>query len=396
MFHLALGVGLIAGCGDDPVGPGLPGKRLLTIAVQQRGLLFDDRFAVVIDGGEPVAFGPDATGAWLPPGTHSVQLQGVAPNCAVIGTPNATASVDLPTQGALTFNVECWLTEAFLNRSLAWLRVQDGRPQLEFTRGTERNVGQDVRVLAMPAGHALHGLPSWSPDGEEIAVVTSVDDPNDPVGHRLALVRVDGIGSTVIAEGPYDLAWSPVGGAIAYTTFNDSDGTGAVWVAERGPEWTLRRLWDGAGGSVWSPAWSPDGQVLAVASAISGEWDIALFSADGEFLRKLLREGTYEPDNPAWSPDGRAIAYIRWIYDDFGGYLNQLHVLDLQTGEDVPIPLDAVLPYDVAWLPDGSGLVVQATSDRVRHLCQYVVSGGPPRLLVSCETPVYGFAASPR
>lgn len=110
-------------------------------------------------------------------------------------------------------------------------------------------------------------------------------------------------------------------------------------------------------------------------------------------MRKLPREGYHKPDNPAWSPDGRRIPYIRGIGDDFGN-TTQLHILDFESGADASLSLRRMFPPTSPGGRTAPDFVVQATTDRVRHNCLYVVplEGGTT---VSCDTKVYGFAMPP-
>ncbi len=59
-----------------------------------------------------------------------------------------------------------------------------------------------------------------------------------------------------------------------------------------------------------NPAWSPDGEYIAFASEVSGNWDIWTIRIDGTELRQI----TGSPDDeyyPCWSPGGEWIAYTQ-------------------------------------------------------------------------------------
>jgi Tol biopolymer transport system component len=61
--------------------------------------------------------------------------------------------------------------------------------------------------------------------------------------------------------------------------------------------------------SDWAPAWSPDGQRLALARSTDGRrsWHLYVMRADGSGARQITH-GRYD-ESPSWSPDGRWIAY---------------------------------------------------------------------------------------
>ncbi len=57
------------------------------------------------------------------------------------------------------------------------------------------------------------------------------------------------------------------------------------------------------------PAWSPDGNQLAIALATGYDIDIFTIGRDGSNLRNLTQSGAYDVW-PVWSPDGRYLAFV--------------------------------------------------------------------------------------
>ena len=96
----------------------------------------------------------------------------------------------------------------------------------------------------------------------------------------------------------------------------DSDGQNSI------------RLTDG----VWddNPDWSPDGQKIAFTShkdeglAGAEAWNVEIYVMDsGGKNRTRLTDGRHDW-SPAWSPDGEMIAYESWRGEDF---LSEIHLM---------------------------------------------------------------------
>jgi WD40 repeat protein len=90
-------------------------------------------------------------------------------------------------------------------------RSDDG----DYTLMTVRPDGTDPAVVHAAGGCECEriGPPSvvWSPDGKELAVTTSIDEPDQPTG--VYTVGADGDGWTLRAQGDWSLlAWQPVSG----------------------------------------------------------------------------------------------------------------------------------------------------------------------------------------
>src|SRR4051794_18987941 len=214
-------------------------------------------------------------------------------------------------------------------RSQVWLVPADGTRAAEpFTSGEHRDAS-----------------PTWSPDGRRLAYASTA--PGDG-GTSLRVMPVAAGGETVTLarfdEGVTDLAWSPTGAHLAFTTrvrdaryeitdpkrqpprrithfFSRLDDVG--WVHDR-PRHVHVVAADGASEPVdltpgehqfRSPAWSPDGTSLVVAGAAHDTWDldavVDLFvsTLDGAGPVRITK-GVGAYDHPSWSPDGSRIALL--------------------------------------------------------------------------------------
>ena len=128
-----------------------------------------------------------------------------------------------------------------------------------------------------------------------------------PGPDELYVVNADGSEKRLLARllaGRTRPAWSPDGQTIAVAgyrrvLFVNADGSGQRNVAL---EWGL----DGF------PVWSPDGQRIAFVRERGNDGDIYVMNADGSGLRRLTRTaGPGWNAVPIWSPNGRRIAFNR-------------------------------------------------------------------------------------
>ena len=250
-------------------------------------------------------------------------------------------------------------------------------------------VGGGVRSLT----YKRTGLssPRWSPDGGRLAFLA--DDPADTKQTQIFVMSMAGgdpVRLTGGKQGVASFSWSPDGTEIAYYVQDDEDEDAAkhhrdvmqvtdnnylvrapvkpwhVWLVPAAGG-KAQRLTEGA----WSVqtdqdsgtplAWSDDGKSIAYAkfpdtyfgNAYLG--DIESVSADGKETQVLVSDpaATY----PKYAPHGTALAFMR----PRDGDLNNGNAIYLKTS-GAPRDLTHALARNVddyAWLPDGSGLLLE-------------------------------------
>ena len=214
-------------------------------------------------------------------------------------------------------------------------------------------------------------FPVWSPDGSKIAFVTSKLD-----GDQLAIytVATDNLQEFALPLGvsfhEHRMSWSSDGEFIAFVAHgNRFPRTASVYVAEfygldgdveRTRIW-IREIWLAASG----PAWSPDGQRIAMAVPKPDGAALYTFAPNGTdpvFVTDNLPEPWRFPIDPwmgdlAWSPDGSEILLKGFTYrvplDGSPPIGSPLTFIDRDGNSQVEIPMDA------AWSPDGSRLAVR-------------------------------------
>jgi TolB protein len=180
-------------------------------------------------------------------------------------------------------------------------RVPPGKMGL-WTMNTD---GSDQKAL-MPKEPMPHFDGHWSPDGKRIVFV--FDQLQGTDGKlQIDVIDADGMNrKTLLPHKAFDEAprWSPDGKQIAWVSTRDKNQD--IWICDSEGK-NLKRLTSDPGPDN-SPAWSPDGKQIAFSSGRSGNFEIFVMNADGSDQRNLSNHPKMDYW-PAWSPDGKRIAF---------------------------------------------------------------------------------------
>jgi TolB protein len=166
---------------------------------------------------------------------------------------------------------------------------------LDMTTNTVRQITDILGILPF-------NIPLWSPDGKRIII--SYWRPT--MGARMYILDVERGDLTNVQgaiETGSDLVWSPTGDSIAFRSNPGGNGEIVILDLATGElnNFTNHPATD------FEPAWSPDGAHIAFTSNRTGSGEIYVMDVNGGNTRQLTTGGGW---HPAWSPSGEHIAFI--------------------------------------------------------------------------------------
>lgn len=240
---------------------------------------------------------------------------------------------------------------------------------VDLAQGGAPDEGLDLVQLTWDKARDLGA--KWSPDGRTIAFVS------DRSGTDQIWLLDPATGATrQITQGTAKHAWpewSPDGTRLVYWGFDATTAEHRIaTIGADGRNETLVATWSG---HLDRPVWRPDGQYLALAAEVDGNWDLWLVRPDGSERRRLTQDPAMET-NPLWSPDGSTLAYKVAPTGDYN--LTIENFMTFERGLDDPTIHVWKGPQAVqmnAWSPDGTQVAYTAETisdtsgeDRVTYL----------------------------
>ena len=214
--------------------------------------------------------------------------------------------------------------------------------------------------------------PRWSPDKSRLAYTaferaSASSEVTRTAIHLYSLVMNRRLAFPYLGGTTTTPAWSPDGQELALSSSRTGDHEIYVVASDGG---RLRRLTYSAGVDI-SPAWNPvTGKQIAFVSDRGGSPQIYLMDADGANVERLTTGEGYAV-SPAWSPNGQMIAFA-WQRNNSNF---DLYVMDVATRQTVQLTHDAGRNEQPTWAPDGRHLVFQSTRSGRNQIWMMLADG---------------------
>ncbi|MBT3217303.1 MAG: BamA/TamA family outer membrane protein [Candidatus Marinimicrobia bacterium] len=205
---------------------------------------------------------------------------------------------------------------------------------------------------------AMHSAISWSPDSKELTYAKYHFSDYQSIVWDIRVVEIETgkgrwITESMRASHP---AWSPDGEKIALVAHQNNisnlytintDGTGQKKLTDFNNDTQIMSL-----------AWSPDGNSIAMAKAgPDGNMDIYTHSiATGEMSR--VTDNPSVDYLPIWHPDGKQITFT-----SHRGSTPNLHTVDLTSGNQIQNTDVADALWGVQWVPGGDKIFARTIGD---------------------------------
>jgi TolB protein len=248
------------------------------------------------------------------------------------------------------------------NRSGAkevWSMDYDGANQKQLTR---------LNSIAL--------APQVSPDRSRIAFTALGKDSWQIMMHSFDLGRL--VSFPRFGGDTFSTAWSPDGTRIAFASAMHG-GASEIYISDASGG-GARRLTSSRGGDV-SPVFNPKtGSQIAFVSGRTGLPQIYIMDSDGSNVQRITDQGYAV--SPAWSPNGMLLAFS-WVRNYGPGILGgaDIYLMDIASRQIVQLTHDGGRNDFPSWSPDGRHIVFESTRSGTPQIWSVLGDGTHPQQL---------------
>lgn len=209
-----------------------------------------------------------------------------------------------------------------------------------------------TKSISSASDNASKYSPVFTPDNSSIAYAQTTAGPGDD--SNLHIFDFNTSEETVILDQQSIQMWpsySPNGNKLVYTSLHCNESCGRfiqeLWILSTITQQSQQLLLTNS--FCKQPVYSPDGNSIAFASDMSGNFDIWLISLKNWSLSQITHDLAMD-ESPTWSPDGSRVAFISnrsgtseiWVKD----------IESKQISKIKPFGDNNVACRDVAWRPE--------------------------------------------
>jgi Tol biopolymer transport system component len=202
--------------------------------------------------------------------------------------------------------------------------------------------------MALSAPGAMDDSPGWSADGNLIAFRRDSATPSE---EGVYVMNADGSSAQQVpgTEDAYSPAFSPDGQRLALDLFmsGGDDDLGIINIDGTG----LVNLTDTDDVDEYNAKWSPDGDRIVLVRSMPGvNGDIYTVNADGSGLSQLTNTPNDFEGNPGWSPDGTQIVFDFYVSEAERG----IAVMNADGSGRQTLTDPGMIRYSPTFSPDGT------------------------------------------
>lgn len=234
---------------------------------------------------------------------------------------------------------------------LAFMRVSSDGQEVE-TKLMVANMDDDsvTEVYKTDSEHPIYL--NWSPDNINLSFISTTVSGQSMI---LQSVPAQGGERTILDTGsPYYWSWAPDGSVMivhAGSATTSSPPHLAFLSVDPASDTVTEHGLEATPAAFQAPAWSPNGNRIAMARSTDDKNEIIVTDATGENPQAV---GTFTQKTAfAWSSDGSRLAYIDGEHQIEAGAIGPLHVVDMETSEEIVKEGNVIAFF---WSPSGEEL----------------------------------------